>query len=62
MFSSQVGTQTVKMQFDTFLRKIQNRCTLHPCEDEKYSGFSYNQLTKSLTEMLVRIDRIGKYD
>ena len=50
------------MQFDTFLRKIQNRCNLHPCEDENYSGISYNQLTKSLTEMLVRIDRIGKYD
>jgi hypothetical protein len=33
------GTQTVKMQFDTDAQKIQNRCTLHPCEDEKYSGF-----------------------
>ena len=32
------GTQTVKMQFDTFPQKIQNRCNLHPCEDEKYSG------------------------
>ena len=32
------GTQTVKMQFDTFPQKIQNRCTFHPCEDEKYSG------------------------
>ena len=35
------GTQTVKMQFDTFPQKIQNRCNLHPCEDENYSGFSY---------------------
>ena len=33
------GTQTVKMQFDTFPQKIQNRCNLHPSEDEKYSGF-----------------------
>ena len=32
------GTQTVKMQFDTISQKIQNRCNLHPCEDEKYSG------------------------
>ena len=32
------GTQTVKMQFDTFPQKIQNRCNLHPCEDENYSG------------------------
>lgn len=28
------GTQTVKIQFDTFPQKIQNRCNLHPCEDE----------------------------
>ena len=33
------GTQTVKMQFDTITQKIQNRCTLHPGEDENYSGF-----------------------
>ena len=33
------GTQTVKMQFDTIPQKIQNRCNLHPSEDEKYSGF-----------------------
>ena len=33
------GTQTVKMQFGTISQKIQNRCNLHPCEDEKYSGF-----------------------
>ena len=33
------GTHTVKMQFDTFSQKIQNRCNLHPCEDENYSGF-----------------------
>ena len=33
------GTQTVKMQFDTFPQKIQNRCNLHPCENENYSGF-----------------------
>ena len=26
------------MQFDTFPQKIQNRCNLHPCEDENYSG------------------------
>ena len=32
------GTQTVKMQFDTFPHKIQNRCYLHPCNDENYSG------------------------
>ncbi|MBO5110162.1 MAG: hypothetical protein J6D21_05520, partial [Clostridia bacterium] len=32
------GTQTVKMQFDTIPQKIQNRCDLHPCEDENYSG------------------------
>ena len=24
------GTQTVKMQFDTFPQKIQNRCNFHP--------------------------------
>lgn len=35
------GTQTVKMQFDTFPQKIQNRCNLHPCGDEKYSGFPF---------------------
>ena len=35
------GTQTVKMQFDTISQKIQNRCNLHPCEDENYSGFFY---------------------
>ena len=35
------GTQTVKMQFDTFPQKIQNRCNLHPCEDENYSGFVF---------------------
>jgi len=35
------GTQTVKMQFDTIPQKIQNRCNLHPCEDENYSGFHF---------------------
>lgn len=38
-FSVHGGTQTVKMQFDTDAQKIQNRCTLHPCGDEKYNGF-----------------------
>ena len=38
------GTQTVKMQFDTFPQKIQNRCNLHPCEDENYSGLLYCRL------------------
>ena len=33
------------MQFDTIPQKIQNRCTLHPCEDEKYSGFHFAALT-----------------
>ena len=33
------GTQTVNMQFYTIPQKTQNRCNLHPCEDEKYSGF-----------------------
>ena len=33
------GTQTVKMQFYTFPQKIQNRCNLHPCEDEKLQRF-----------------------
>jgi len=33
------GIQTVKMQFDTITQKIQNRCNLHPCEDDNYSGF-----------------------
>ena len=41
------GTQTVKMQFDTIPQKIQNRCTLHPCEDEKYSGFFLAELIKN---------------
>ena len=40
------GTQTVKMQFDTFPRKIQNRCILHPCVDEKYSGFLSHSFIK----------------
>ena len=35
------GTQTVKMQFAPIPQKIQNRCTLHPCEDENYSGFHF---------------------
>ena len=35
------GTQTVKMQFDTIPQKIQNRCNLHPCEDENCSGFHF---------------------
>ena len=39
------GTQTVKMQFDTFPQKIQNRCTSHPCEDEEYSGFLFIRRT-----------------
>ena len=34
------GTQTVKMQFDTFPQKIQNRCNLHPCEDERLQRFT----------------------
>lgn len=46
------GTQTVKMQFDTFPQKIQNRCTLHPCEDEKYSGL----LSSSHNYFLIRND------
>ena len=48
------GTQTVKMQFDTIPQKIQNRCTLHPCEDEKYSGFIYSDcFPQSLVQYLV---------
>ena len=35
------GTQTVKMQFATFPQKIQNRCNLHPCVDEKLQRFSF---------------------
>ncbi|MBQ8401816.1 MAG: hypothetical protein IJX14_07805 [Clostridia bacterium] len=38
------GTQTVKMQFDTIPQNILNRCTLHPCEDENYSGFYFAAL------------------
>ena len=40
------GTQTVKMQFDTFPQKIQNRCNLHPCGDENYSGFLSHSFIK----------------
>ena len=49
------GTQTVKMQFDTFPQKIQNRCNLHPCEDENYSGFHFaaiHFLKKDLQQFL----------
>ena len=41
------GTQTVKMQFDTLPQKIQNRCNLHPCEDENYSGFHFAALIEN---------------
>ena len=41
------GTQTVKMQFATFPQKIQNRCNLHPCEDENYSGFCFAALIEN---------------
>lgn len=41
------GTQTVKMQFDTFPQKIQNRCNLHPCGDENYSGFLFAALIEN---------------
>lgn len=41
------GTQTVKMQFDTFPRKIQNRCNFHPCGDENYSGFLFAALIEN---------------
>ena len=41
------GAQTVKMQFDTFPQKIQNRCNRHPCEDEKYSGFHFSALIEN---------------
>ena len=30
-----------KMQFATFPQKIQNRCNLHPCVDEKLQRFSF---------------------
>ena len=49
------GTQTVKMQFDTFPQKIQNRCTLHPCEDEKYSGFHFAALSDFFKNCLRQI-------
>ena len=31
--------RTAERQTDPVIRNIQNRCTLHPCGDEKYSGF-----------------------
>ena len=49
------GTQTVKMQFDTIPQKIQNRCTLHPCEDEKYSGFHFAALSDFFKNCLRQI-------
>ena len=55
------GTQTVKMQFDTIAQKIQNRCTLHPCENEKYSGFHFAALSdfrKSIVRLCVLSKRI----
>ena len=44
-----------KMQFDTFPQKIQNRCTLHPCEDEKYSGFHFAALSDFFKNCLRQI-------
>ena len=35
------------MQFATFPQKIQNRCNLHPCEDENYSGLFTSLLLNS---------------
>ena len=35
------------MQFDTFPQKIQNRCNLHPCEDENYSGCYFAALIEN---------------
>ena len=40
------------MQFDTFPQKIQNRCTLHPCEDEKYSSL-FVSLTRNRPMILL---------
>ncbi len=57
------GIQTVKMQFDTIHQKIQNRCTLHPCEDEKYSGFflSHSQIfVKSFVRHICSADGKGR--
>ena len=36
------------MQFDTFPQKIQNRCNLHPCGDENYSGFYLTVLIENI--------------
>ena len=48
------GTQTVKMQFDTFPQKIQNRCNLHPCRDENCSGFYACHTVTRMQECILR--------
>ena len=48
------GTQTVKMQFDTIPQKIQNRCNLHPCGDENYSGFYVCHTVTRMQECILR--------
>ena len=40
------------MQFDTIIPKIQNRWNLHPCEDEKYSGFFLAELIKNCVSFI----------
>jgi len=52
------GTQTVKMQFDTIPQKIQNRCNLHPCGDENYSGFRLPLFLEIEIMLLYHIERL----